>query len=168
MPMATIHTADLCDELGPAARVCLAPWRSHGGRHAVSGHVQTLRTFEDAALIRHTLGTPGKARVLVIDAGGSLKAAVLGDRMARIGMDNGWAGVLVYGAIHDVAILQGLDFGVFALGSVPARGGKAGTGEVGVDLTIGSASIRPGDFIAMDHDGVVVTAGISTTRHPAG
>lgn len=154
-----IKTADLCDQLGPAALACPAPWRCYGGRRVVSGHVQTLRTFEDAALIRQTLATAGMARVLVVDAGGSLQAAVLGDRMARIGMENGWSGVLVYGAIRDVDILGGLDFGVFALGSIPSRGGKAGAGEVGVELAIRGVPIRPGDFIAMDADGVVVTAG---------
>lgn len=152
-----LSTADLCDQMGPAAQVCLARWTSYGARDALAGKVQTLRTFEDAALIRQVLGGAGNGRVLVVDAGGSLRVAVLGDHMARIGLANGWAGVLIHGAVRDTSVLRTLDFGVFALGSVPVRGAKAATGEIGAALVIGGASIEPGDFIAMDPDGVVVT-----------
>jgi len=152
-----VSTADLCDRLGPAAQVCLARWTSYGAKEARAGKVQTLRTFEDAALIRQVLGGAGNGRVLVVDAGGSLRAAVLGDRMARIGLANGWAGVLIHGAVRDTGVLRTLDFGVFALGSVPVRAAKAATGEVGVALAVGGVTIEPGDCIAMDSDGVVVT-----------
>ena len=152
-----MKTADICDRYGEAARVCVAPWKSFGARSAVSGVVATLRTFEDAALLRSQLATPGEGRVLVVDAGGSLRAAVLGDNMARLGADCGWAGVLIYGAIRDVEALAQIDIGVFALGSVPARGGKSGVGEVQVELAIAGAAVRSGDFIAIDADGVVLT-----------
>ncbi len=124
-----VKTADLCDRFVEQAQACVADWRSYGGRSALYGRVQTLRTFEDAALIRQILGTDGAGRVLMIDAGGSRKAAVLGDNMARLGMQNGWRGVLIHGAIRDVDILRELDFGVHALGAVPVRGGKSGVGE---------------------------------------
>lgn len=152
----SIKTAELCDRHSEQARVCFAPWRCFGGRAAVSGRVATVRTYEDAGLIRQQLGSPGRNRVLVVDAGGSLRAAVLGDNMARLGLANGWSGVLVYGAIRDVEELAGIDLGVFALGSVPKRGGKSGRGECDVELSIEGTPIRPGEFIAMDPDGVVL------------
>jgi regulator of ribonuclease activity A len=153
-----LATADLCDRLGNVVQVCRADWQSYGGRYAACGRAQTLRTYEDAALIRQTLAGAGQGRVLVIDAGASLRAAVLGDRMARIGLENGWAGVLVHGAVRDIDILRGLDMAVFALNRTPVRGDSTGFGEVGVDLRIAGVSIRPGSFMAMDRDGVVVTS----------
>lgn len=152
----SIKTAELCDREIEQARVCLAPWRSFGQRSAVSGHVSTLRTYEDAALLRQQLGLPGEGRVLVVDAGGSMRAAVLGDNMARLGAQNGWAGVLIYGAIRDVDELAEIDWGIFALGSVPLRGGKQAIGECDVEVSIEGIFIRPGEFIAIDADGVVV------------
>lgn len=152
-----LSTADLCDQLGPQARVCLGDWRCYGGRAAFAGPVQTVQTFEDAGLIRQALGEPGLGRVLVVEAGGSLRVAVLGDRMAGLGLRNGWAGVLIQGAVRDTRALGTLDFGVMALGRVPARGGMTGAGAVGVPITLVGVNIEPGDFIAVDEDGVVVT-----------
>ena len=82
--------------------------------------------------------------------------AVLGDRMARIGLDNGWAGLLVYGAVRDTELLAGMDLAVFALGRTPLRGTGNGGGELGLALQLGGASLQPGDYLVMDPDGVVV------------
>ena len=115
-----------------------------------------MQTFEDAALIRQVLESDGHGRILIVDAGASRRMAVLGDRMGRIGMEHGWAGVLVYGAVRDVDVLKELNFGVWALGSVPSRGGKTGVGSSGVALSIAGTAIKPGDFVAIDSDGVVI------------
>ena len=151
-----IATADLCDRLDCAARACVADWRSFGGRPSAAGTAHTVRVFEDAALILQALHTPGEGRILVVDAGASRRVAVLGDRMARVGMAHGWAGVLIHGAVRDSAILATLDWCVLALGAVPSRGGKTGAGEIGVDISIAGTPVRTGDFIAIDADGVVV------------
>lgn len=86
-----VKTADLCDPAGMNARACVAPWRSFGGRASASGRVATLRTYEDAALLRRHLAEPGQGRVLVVDGGGSLRAALLGDNMARLAIQSGWS-----------------------------------------------------------------------------
>ncbi|MEG0052560.1 MAG: ribonuclease E activity regulator RraA [Comamonas sp.] len=151
-----VKTSDLCDRLGPAARVCRANWQSYGGRHAASGRIQTLRTYEDAALIRTTLTGPGEGRVLVVDAGASLRVAVLGDNMARMALENGWAGLIIHGAVRDVQVLACLGIAIFALGHTPLRAGRSGLGEIGVTLSMAGNLIRPGAFIAADRDGVVV------------
>lgn len=161
-----IKTADLCDRFGDAVQLCHSSWQSYGGRHAASGHIQTLRTYEDAALLRQTLASPGQGRVLVVDAGASLKVAVLGDRMARIGLDNGWAGVLIHGAVRDIEFLRALDFAVFALGRNPRRGSSTGAGEIGVELNIDGVAVRARDFISMDLDGVAVINGASIAGLP--
>ncbi|MCD2512460.1 ribonuclease E activity regulator RraA [Comamonas endophytica] len=150
-----LSTADLCDQ-NPQARACVAPWQSYGGRSAFGGRVVTVRAFEDAGLIRQKLEMPGHGCVLVVDAGGSLQRAVLGDRMAASGARNGWAGVLVHGAVRDTVALAAMDFGVVALGRVPARGTGHGTGECDVALRIAGVDIHPGQLLALDADGVVV------------
>jgi len=150
-----LSTADLCDR-NPQARVCVASWQSYGGRSAFGGRVVTVRCLEDAGLVRQKLESPGHGCVLVIDAGGSLQRAVLGDRLAALGRAQGWAGVLVHGAVRDTAALAAMDFGVVALGRVPARGTGDGTGECDVVLRIAGVEIHPGEIIALDADGVVV------------
>lgn len=151
-----MKTSDICDQAADA-KVCVAPWRSFGGCAAFSGRIATIRTYEDAGLIRQKLETTGYGQVLVVDGGGSLQRAIFGDRMAALGMSNGWAGVLVYGAVRDTESLAKLEFGVCALGSVPARGCLNGRGDCDVTLTLGGAHVAPGEYIVVDTDGVVIT-----------
>lgn len=153
-----IRTADLCDQLGPQARVCLGDWRHFGGKTIFSGPAATVSTFEDAGLVRQLLSQAGEGRVLVVDAGASLAAAVLGDRLAQLGIQNGWTGALISGAVRDTDTLRRLGFGVVALGSVPRRGGKTGAGTCHQALQLGGAPIHPGDWVHVDSDGVVVTS----------
>lgn len=155
-PSLPTRSADLCDQLGSAAQLCQAAWQSYGGRASASGRIQTLRCYEDAGLLRQTLETAGGGRLLVVDAGASLRVAVLGDRMARIALDNGWAGLLVYGAVRDTEVLVSMDLAVFALGRTPLRGTGNGGGALGLALQLGGASLQPGDYLVMDPDGVVV------------
>ena len=153
------NTADLCDKCGDQAKVCHAPWLSLGGRRTAWGAAACLRTFEDTALLRRALGRPGGGRLLVVDAGGSLRVALLGEKMARLGMENGWAGVIIHGAVRDADQLAQLDFAVFALGKVPARAGNAGNGLEDIPVTVGDTVFSPGDFVCVDSDGVVAIPG---------
>ena len=154
--MAMPLTADLCDRLGSRACVCQAPWRSYGGRCAAEGLAATVQCLDDAALLRAQLAEPGRGRILVVDGGGSLRAALLGDRMARLAMDSGWAGLVIHGAVRDVARLRTMDIAVLALGHVPVRGGRTGAGRAGGELRLGGAVFRPGAYVCLDEDGVVV------------
>jgi regulator of ribonuclease activity A len=87
---------------------------SFGGRDAFFGRIATLKLFEDNSLVRSTLATPGNGRVLVIDGGGSLSRALVGDQLADLAVKNGWAGILVYGCIRDSRAIGEMDIGVFA------------------------------------------------------
>ena len=149
-------TADLCDRLGGQARVCHLPWRSYGGLQAVGAPLASVQAFEDAGPLRALLDTPGQGRILVADAGGGRRVAVLGERMARLGLANGWRGVIVHGAVRDVAALAGLDFAVLALGAVPRRAPPAAQagGRYGA-LALGGVEIADGDWAALDADGLV-------------
>ncbi len=155
--MNDFKTADLCDEFPGEVEVCLTQFRTFGGRRSFSGEVETLQTFEDVGLVRQCLDQPGRRRVLVVDGGGSTRAALLGDRLSTKAIENGWAGVVVFGAIRDAETLAGMDLGVMALGTVPARGSFEGTGTIGLSFEAGGAEFAPGKFVYCDADGVVVS-----------
>jgi regulator of ribonuclease activity A len=151
-------TTDLCDEHGDALRVMEPMFASFGGHTACSGPVRTLRVFEDNALVRATLTEPGNGAVLVVDGGGSLRCALLGDQLAQLAVDNGWSGVVVWGCIRDSAQVETMPVAVFALATHPRRPAKKGIGERDVPVTFGGHTLRPGDYLYADEDGIVVAA----------
>lgn len=148
-------TCDLCDACDDALP-CALPWRSFGKRRAFAGFIETLRCFEDIGLMRDTVSQPGEGRVLVIDGGGSLRRALFGDLMAAAAMRNGWAGLVIHGAIRDAAEIDAMDIGIKALGTVPKRGTRTGAGERGVPLELGGARLEPGQRLVADEDGVIL------------
>src|SRR5690606_22859401 len=127
-----------------------------GCRRFFGGPVTTVKVFEDNSLVRQALEEPGEGRVLVVDGGGSMRCALLGDQLAAMAQCNGWAGVVVYGCIRDSADIARIDLGVKALQTHPLRSVKKGVGERDVPVTFAGITIRPGDYLYADEDGVVV------------
>lgn len=158
--MTTTHddrsTADLVDVHGEALQSCDTQLRSFGGRVRFSGRIETFRSPEDNRVLKDIVSEPGDGRVIVVDAGGSLHGAMLGDNMAERAAANGWAGIVVHGVVRDSSRLAELDLGVKALGTNPRRSRKDGAGERGVDVSFGGVTFRPGDELVADEDGVVV------------
>ena len=154
----TFTTADLYDEHGDALQSCDTQFRQFGGRTSFSGPIVTVECFEDNALLKSVLSEPGQGRVLVVDGGGSVHRALIGDVIAGLALHHGWAGVIVNGAVRDAAALRTLELGVKALGTNPRKSTKTGAGRRDVTLTIGGAEFRPGDLLYSDEDGVVVRA----------
>jgi len=154
-------TADILDEHGEAAAVCAVQLRSFGGHVTFSGPISTVRCHEDNVLVKRRLGEPGAGRVLVVDGGGSRRVALVGDMIAGLARDNGWAGVVINGCVRDVAVLEHMDVGIAALGSTPRPSGKTGEGEVDVAVSFGDISFQPGDTLYADADGIVVLASAS-------
>ena len=154
--MTPVATSDLCDRFGEEAQVCRAPLKVYGGSSTASGRIACLRCFEDAALLRSQLEQVGDGRILVVDGGASERVAIFGDNMAQLAIENGWAGVIIYGAVRDVERLGSMQLVVLALGHVPVRSGRSGLGQWEVELAIGGAVFRPGHYICIDRDGVVV------------
>jgi regulator of ribonuclease activity A len=152
-------TADICDELEAVAVTCATQLRQYGARPRFSGEVATVRCREDNVLVRATLSEPGRGRVLVVDGGGSLRTALMGDVIAGLAVANGWAGVIINGAVRDVAKLRDLPLGILALGANPKRSAKTGAGTTGEPVAFGGAIFRPGDAVLADEDGVVVLPG---------
>ncbi|GGO09129.1 putative 4-hydroxy-4-methyl-2-oxoglutarate aldolase [Microbispora rosea subsp. aerata] len=151
-------TADLYDAHGDVLRSCVTQFRSYGGRTCFSGQISTIRCLEDNALVKQVLATPGEGRVLVVDGGGSLRTALLGDMIATSAVENGWAGVVINGAVRDTAALTTLDLGIKALGSNPRKSAKAGIGEVDVPVTFGDVTFAPGEWLYSDEDGILLSA----------
>lgn len=150
-------TADLVDEIGEDVRSCDTQFRQFGGRREFAGPVRTVRCHQDNALLKKVLGTPGDGAVLVVDGGGSLHTALVGDLIAELGRSNGWAGIIAHGAIRDSAVIAGMDIGVKALGTNPRKSSKTGAGEADVDVAFGGVTFRVGDIVHSDDDGIVVT-----------
>lgn len=149
-------TCDLHDEFGLALEIIPFGLRSYGGRTDFMGKVETVKCFEDNSRIKELSQTPGDGRVLVVDAAGSVRNAVMGDMIAGDFVKNGWAGIIIWGAIRDVAQMGELDLGVLALGHIPRPGKRRGDGQIGVDIRLGESRISAGDFLVSDIDGTVV------------
>jgi len=151
-------TADLVDDIGAGVRSCDLQLRQFGGLAEFAGRISTVRCFEDNALLKSVLSEPGGGGVLVVDGAGSLHTALVGDVIAELGRSNGWAGLIVNGAVRDAATLRTLGIGIKALGTNPRKSTKTGAGERGVVVSLGGVDFRPGDLLFSDDDGIVVVA----------
>jgi regulator of ribonuclease activity A len=156
-------TCDICDAhearlLTNDLRVLPPVFHSYGARQHFSGSVVTLKAYEDNSLIKSTLDTAGAGRVLVIDGGGSVARAVVGGNIATAAARNGWAGVLVWGAVRDAAELAAAETGVLALGLCPARSTKRQQGVLDVPVQIAGVTVNPGDCLYADEDGVLISS----------
>lgn len=149
-------TADLYDDFGDDIRVLTPMFRDYGGVTVFSGPVVTLKVHEDNTLVRELLEQPGEGRVLVIDGGASLRCALVGGNLGQLGVDNGWAGIVVYGCIRDTVEIEAQAIGVKALNTNPTKSVKKGVGEVDVPVTLGGTTIHPHEWLYADRDGVVI------------
>lgn len=157
-------TADLVDEHADAVDSCDLQLRQMGGQRRFTGTIRTIRCDGDNALVKQVLGEPGKGCVLVIDGGGSLHCALVGDLIAASALSNGWAGIVVYGAVRDSEALAGLALGIKALGTNPRKSSKEGTGEIDGEITFGGVKFSPGRTLWSDDDGILVGTAVPSSR----
>ena len=158
----SFSTCDLCDahaeRLAAGTLAALPPvFTAFGKRRAFSGPAGTLKVFEDNALVRSTLERAGQGRVLVIDGGGSLRSALVGGNLGVLAVTNGWAGIIVYGAIRDSVELDACDTGIRALALHPQRSARKGVGDTDVRVMIAGVAVVPGNWIYADEDGILVS-----------
>ncbi|WP_298740817.1 ribonuclease E activity regulator RraA [uncultured Microbacterium sp.] len=151
-----ISTADLFDERGDEVASLALQLHDLGGRVIFDGPIRTVRCHRDNALVKQILATPGEGAVLVVDGGGSLESALVGDLIAASAVAHGWAGIVVHGAIRDRAVIATLPLGVKALGSNPRRSAKSGVGEVDVPVVIAGVRFTPGHHLWADADGILI------------
>lgn len=160
-------TADLCDEFCgddcteiQAVGSCL---NNYGGRQKIHGEVVTLKLFEDNQLVRDQVSSDGRdengnGKVLIVDAGASMRRAVLGDMLAAKAAENGWNGVIINGCIRDSVEMSTMELGVKALGTHPLKTVKNGIGQTNVAVSFLGLNINAGDYIYADEDGVIVSS----------
>ncbi|MDR1824807.1 MAG: ribonuclease E activity regulator RraA [Bifidobacteriaceae bacterium] len=149
-------TPDLCDEFPDIVRVMAPGFINYGGHEAFSGLATTVKCFEDNSLVKHLAGQPGEGRVMVVDGGGSLRQALLGDLIAGEAARNGWAGFVISGAVRDVEVLRTLPIGIRALGAVPVKTEKRGLGDMDVPVEVGGLVVEPGQTVIVDATGIAV------------
>ena len=151
-------TPDLCDQYPELVRVVEPMLSNFGGREQFCGQITTIKCFEDNSLVKQLVGTSGEGRVIVVDAGGSLRRACLGDMLAEQAASNGWAGLIIYGCIRDVDQIRATDIGIQALGVHPMKTDKKGVGELNIPVTFGGVTFAPKDYVYADNNGIILSA----------
>ena len=154
----TFKTADLCDTHVGQVQVVHPGLINFGGKTCFHGEIVTINAIGDFSRVREQVRSEGAGKVLVVDNDASAQVAMLGDLLAAAGQENGWQGVVINGCIRDSVDIAGMDFGVKALASVPARSSRADLGELNVELNFLGATFRPGEFIYSDEDGIILSA----------
>lgn len=149
---------DLCDEHGDALRIADPLFHDYGGKALFYGEAVTLSCFEDNSLVRDLVNRPGHGKVMVIDGGGSLRRALLGDQLAIKAVEQGWEGILINGAVRDVGTLATLALGVKALAPCPVKTEKRGLGTLDTVVSFAGVTIAPGDYVYADLNGVLVSS----------
>lgn len=150
-------TPDLCDLYPALVRIAEPLFRNYGGRRSFGGEVVTIRCFEDNSFVKETAGKPGQGKVMVVDGGGSVRKALLGDLIAETAFKNGWEGLIIYGAVRDVDAIESLDLGVMAIASIPLRTERKGLGEMNVPVTFAGVTFNPGEYVYADSTGILVS-----------
>jgi regulator of ribonuclease activity A len=151
-------TADLCDSFSDELQVAQPLMRAFGGLASFCGPAFTVKVYEDNSLVREALESPGLGRVLVVDGAGSLRCALVGDMLAKLAVDNGWAGAVINGPIRDSKTIGSMPLGIRALATCPLKSVKLGAGNREVPVHFAGVSINPGDWVYADEDGLVVAA----------
>ncbi|RDH44169.1 ribonuclease E activity regulator RraA [Zooshikella ganghwensis] len=151
-------TPDLCDQYDTLLQVIPPALKHFGGQTAFFGEIVTAKCFEDNSTVKSTLAEPGTGRVLVVDGGGSMRCALLGDQIATCAVENRWAGIIIYGCVRDVTILSTLPIGIMALAAHPRKSIRRGEGQKQLNINFAGASIQPGNYVYADENGAVVSA----------
>ncbi|TNF25154.1 MAG: RraA family protein [Bacteroidetes bacterium] len=150
-------TADLCDKHIDRLQVAEPIFLDMGGETVFEGEIHTLKVFEDNTLVRAALEKDGTGKVLVIDGGGSLRCALVGDNLAALAIENNWRGIVVYGCIRDSRQIQEMEIGLKALNVNPTKSVKRNEGQENIDVRFAGVDFKPGSYLYADEDGIVVS-----------
>ena len=149
-------TCDISDQLHPHVQYLDPIFKSYGGKTAFSGRIVTIKCFEDNSLVEEALKMNGKGCVLVIDAGESLRCAMLGDKRASDAIKNEWEGIVVNGSIRDSVMINSMTIGIRALGVCPRKSIKKGNGKRNLTVDFSNVKFIPNHYLYADEDGVIV------------
>ena len=147
---------DICDDYLSQIQVLEPLFRPYGGRLKFRGEVVTIKCFEDNSLVKETLANDGTGKVMVVDGGGSLRCALLGDMLGATAEKNGWEGLLINGCVRDVEFLKSIDIGVSALNCFPLKSKKRNEGQFNISVRFAGVNFEPGQYLYADENGIVV------------
>ena len=153
----TFTTADLYDKYGDDLKVALPMFKDYGAKRIFHGPISTVKAYEDNSLVRTALEEPGEGRILIVDGDESLRCAMLGDMLAKLGTENGWSGIIVFGCIRDADVIATIDIGVKALNTNPRKSLKRGLGDRDIPVSFASITFNVGEYVYADTDGVIVS-----------
>jgi len=150
--MVTPHLSDSMERLYAGGHQ-LRPMHREG---KLCGPAFTVRTAAgDNLLVHKAIDTAQKGDVIVVDAGGWLDNAIIGELMTARAKQRGVAGMVIWGAIRDSAEIGAGSYPIYAAGVTHRGPYKNGPGEINVPIVIGSMPVNPGDIIVGDADGLV-------------
>jgi regulator of ribonuclease activity A len=158
MNPAIFSTPDLCDMHPEQVRVLDPLFRSYGGHSCFGGEIVTVKCFEDNSRVKELAAQDGRGKVMVVDGGGSLRRALLGDLVAESAVRNGWAGFLIFGCVRDVAAIAALPLGIMALNACPVKTERKNIGDVNVPIAFAGQAFHPGEYIYADGSGILVSS----------
>jgi len=152
-------TADLCDEHydNGYIQICQPVFSDFGGHQQFHGKIHTVQCFEDNSKVREAVSKEGQGGVLIVDAGASLRCAMLGDILAAKAVENGWSGIILNGLIRDSDELSSMQLGIKALGAFPLKSTKRGMGNVDIPVAFAGVRFVPGDYVFADKDGIIAS-----------
>lgn len=152
-----IDTSELCDLYAEQVDVVEPIFSSFGGVSHFYGKVTTVKCFESNGLIAEVLEENGEGRVLVIDGGGAVRRGLIDAELAQLAVDNGWEGIIVYGAVRQIQQLENLDIGIHALAPIPVSADESTAGESDVPVNFGGVTFFPEDYIYADLTGIILS-----------
>ncbi len=156
MNSSKIITPDLCDEYPDLVQVLSPMLQNFGGIDSFGGEIVTVKCFEDNSIVKEQVGLPGQGKVMVVDGGGSMRNALLGDMLAEKAAENGWEGLIIYGCIRDVDVIRQTKLGVQAISTHPRKTEKKGVGDLNIPVTFGGVTFVPGQYVYADNNGVII------------
>jgi len=151
-------TPDLCDKYPDLVRVVEPIFKNYGGKSSFGGQIVTIKCYEDNSVVKETAGTAGNGKIMVVDGGGSLRRALLGDLIAKNAVQNGWEGFIIYGCIRDVDTISTMNLGINALNTNPLKTEKKGIGDLNIPVFFGGVTFKPGEYVYADSNGIIVSS----------
>lgn len=151
------NTSELCDLYADLIDVVEPIFANYGGRRSFGGQIMTIKCFEDNGLVRQVLSEQGLGKVLLIDAGGSARRAIIDAELAAMAAANNWEGIVCYGSVRDLDALEDFDIGIQAVNAIPVGADDQGFGEVEVPVNFAGVTFLPGDHLYADNTGIIMS-----------
>ncbi|MDN4502167.1 ribonuclease E activity regulator RraA [Alteromonadaceae bacterium BrNp21-10] len=151
------NTSELCDLFTDSVDVVEPMLISYGGRSSYGGEITTVKCFESRGLIEQILREPGAGKVLLIDGGGSTRRALIDAGLARMAVENDWEGIVCYGSVREIDVLEELDIGIHAVAAIPVGADFETHGDVDIAVNFGGVTFLPEDHLYADMTGIILS-----------